>query len=303
MAIACRSRWLFPWTRVIPIRQVRSPPLSPDARCVKRILILGDMFGWRRRYLVDALALRWREAGHRIITRRTLRHLPDADVVILHVDRTVVPGRISDCLKSYPVVLNRHAVDISKRVISRQLVAPGDDYAGPVVVKTDANCGGLPEKLLSRYLPTRLGRGRAWAKVATMRPDRYPVFADKAEVPPGVWENPALIVERFLPERRNDLYYLRYWIFLGGKGWAGRLGSRHPIVKFGNAVTPEEPVEVPDALKAWRTGLGFDFGRFDFVVHDGEVILLDVNKTIGGTHRMNENKDRLDYLATGIEDF
>ncbi|WP_018232985.1 hypothetical protein [Thioalkalivibrio thiocyanodenitrificans] len=270
---------------------------------MKRILILGDLLGWRRRYLVDALALRWREAGHRILKRRTTRHLPDADVVILHVDRTVVPGRISDCLKSYPVVLNRQAVDISKRAISRQLVAPGDDYAGPVVVKTDANCGGLPEHPLSRYLPTRFGRGRAWAKVAAIRPDRYPVFAGKAEVPPGVWENPALVVERFLPERRDDLYYLRYWIFLGGKGWAGRLGSPQPIVKFSNAVTPEEPVEVPDALKARRTALGFDYGRFDYVEHDGEVILLDVNKTIGGAHRMDEYKDRLDDLASGIEDF
>ena len=33
------------------------------------------------------------------------------------------------------------------------------------------------------------------------------------------------------------------------------------------------------ALRAWRARLGFDYGKFDFVVRDGEPVLFDVNRT------------------------
>jgi hypothetical protein len=36
---------------------------------------------------------------------------------------------------------------------------------------------------------------------------------------------------------------------------------------------------VPEALRAERARLGFDYGKFDFVVVDGEAVLLDANRT------------------------
>lgn len=270
---------------------------------MKRILILGDLLNWRGRYIVDALAARWRAAGHRVEKRYTTRHLPDADVVFLHIDSTVVPDRYVDCLKDCPVVINRQVRDISKRRLSEQLLGPDDDYAGPVIVKTNANCGGIPETPRLRYLRDRYRKGIDWRHVAVLNADRYPIFAGKAEVPAAAWANPALVVERFLPEQADGLYYLRYWIFLGERGWAGRFGSRDPVVKFGKMATADQPVPVPDELKTWRRRLGFDYGRFDYVERDGRVILFDANKTVGGGHRMDEYRQRLDTLAAGIDDF
>lgn len=270
---------------------------------MKRILILRDASNRRRRYLVEALAARWCAAGHAVEERFTPRGLPDADVVFLHVDRTVVPDEYLDCLRDYPVVINRRARDIAKRRLSMNLVGVDDAYAGPVVVKTNANCGGFPESPLAGRLGELLGVPRNWGKAAVLSSDRYPVFASVADVPPAVWSNEALVVEKFLPEVTEGLYYLRYWIFFGDKGWAGRFGSRDPIVKWGNMATRDEPVTVPETLKPWRERLGIDYGRFDYVERDGQAILLDANKTIGAGHRMDEFKERLDDLATGIEDF
>jgi hypothetical protein len=30
-----------------------------------------------------------------------------------------------------------------------------------------------------------------------------------------------------------------------------------------------------------RKKLNFDYGKFDYVIHDGRAILLDINKTVG----------------------
>ena len=58
--------------------------------------------------------------------------------------------------------------------------------------------------------------------------------------------------------------------------------------------------DVPPALRRRRAELGFDFGKFDYVVQDGEPVLLDANRTpaideIGG--------ERARLLAPGIHDF
>ena len=38
---------------------------------------------------------------------------------------------------------------------------------------------------------------------------------------------------------------------------------------------------MPDERRAERERLGFDYGKFDFVVREGKAILLDANKTPG----------------------
>ena len=46
-----------------------------------------------------------------------------------------------------------------------------------------------------------------------------------------------------------------------------------------------------------------DFGRIDFVVHDGEAFILDVNKTLGSGPTMEDFGEQLDNLAEGIRSF
>jgi len=47
----------------------------------------------------------------------------------------------------------------------------------------------------------------------------------------------------------------------------------------GSDIIVRESAEVPAALRAERQRLGFDYGKFDFVIHDGEPVLLDANRT------------------------
>lgn len=260
--------------------------------------------------LIDAIARRWEDNGCRVLTHYGYQNLPPADIVILHVDLTEIPAIYPERLAAYPLVLNRNVLNISKSMCSDRLVTRDDAYEGPVIVKTDANCGGIPEVRARRssrtfrwpkFLCCR--NGRNWGKRGHLQPSDYPVYDTKTLVPSGVWENPKLIVEQFLPEKKDGLYYVRYWMFLGDRGWAARFGSKNPIVKFSNRVTPEERVPVPEELTALRRRLGFDYGRFDYVVRDGRPIVFDINKTVGGYHNCAAYAAELDMLAEGIKDF
>ncbi|HRQ48633.1 MAG TPA: hypothetical protein PK725_16885 [Rhodocyclaceae bacterium] len=285
------------------------------------ILLLKDTVSTK--YVVHALTPTWRELGYRVVEHAGLRRLPDADLVFLHVDRTIVPDDYAAACARYPAAVNARALDVSRRRYSPALLSEHDAYDGPVIVKTDANCGGAPERrdrswpvalakrvetLVDRMLRGRVGSGMAaddprWAHLDHLRPRAYPRFDRRSLVPPGVWRNPKLIVERFLPEREGDLFFVRYWTFLGGQEMSGRYGSKDPIVKFGGQVTPDEPVAVPPELRRWREALGMDYGRFDYVMHEGRPVLLDVNKTMGGGDSLEAYREPFATLATGIRDF
>ena len=99
---------------------------------------------------------------------------------------------------------------------------------------------------------------------------------------------------------------MRYYIFLGQSEWASRFGAKEPVVHFSNMATEDLPVAIPEELQALRKKLGFDYGRFDYVIHNGKPVLFDVNKTIGGGRSpqlLEAYSDKLDYLAEGINTF
>ena len=277
----------------------------------KTLMILKNIRNPKSSYLIDAISLRWKKSGHEVFTYYGAKNLPAADIVVLHVDTTVVPDEYAECLSEYPVVLNRNVLNISKTMFSRHILREDDDYSGPVIIKTVANFGGVPEAALKR-IPTKKMNGwarrllsprRQWESLDELNPNKYPIFENKEKIPSGVWKNDNLIVEKFLPERADGLFFLRYWIFLGQKGWSGRFGAKVPIVKFRNMATKDEPVPVPDELKILRKRLGFDYGRFDFAEHKGETVIYDVNKTLGGTYHLEAYAAHLDMLATGIDTF
>jgi len=269
---------------------------------VARILVLthpSDLFR-HRHFMVTGLFEHWIAAGHRVHVHEGATGLPDADVALLHVDTTRVPEAYREALRRYPVVINGATGDISKRGFSQQLVGPDDAYAGPVIVKTNANAGAVPEWLhqeVARQAGRRMG--------PAVRPmlSRYPVFASASEVPDAMRRDPDLVVERFLPEQDERGYYMRHWVFLGEHERCNRVLGAHPVVKAADIVE-RLPVPVPDEIREWRRRLGFDYGKFDFVLHEGEPVLLDVNRTptappvLGDALRAG-NAD----LAKGIETF
>ncbi|MEX0655915.1 MAG: hypothetical protein WD534_01350 [Phycisphaeraceae bacterium] len=275
-----------------------------------RIVILAhryDSFD-RVRYFLHEIADVWRDEGLSVEVVFGPGPFVEADLAILHVDLTVVPADHLAYVRQYSRVLNGRVTDISKRRFSDQLVRPGDGYDGPVIVKTNRNCGGKSESRVARQatfaarwvdaMRARLG----WRWRSQLKGLNYPILPSPAHVPRGVWRNRHLVVERFLAERQGDAYCLRTWVFLGDVETNSISYGPEPIVKSNN-VTRREPVaEVPDELRAMRRKLGFDFGKFDYAIVQGRVVLYDVNRTptVGRSPR-EQYLPRIRELANGLK--
>jgi hypothetical protein len=246
-----------------------------------RILVVThpyDRFG-ARNYLLRALIPHWR-ARHEVLVVAGVGDWCDADVAVLHVDLSVVPRAYVDELRRYPRVVNGAALDIRKRNVSRNLVAPGDDWTGPVIVKTDLNCGGMPEQG-ALEASQRAGKRCDVAPLPmTFINGRYPILRSAADVPPAAWSDRGLVIERFLPECDGGRFATRSWVFFGASERCTRYVADDPIVKSDNIVA-REAVAVPEEIRAERERLGFDFGKFDFAIHDGRPVLFDANRTPG----------------------
>jgi hypothetical protein len=253
-----------------------------------------------RDFLLRNLAGHWLDAGHEISLVEGLGNWPDGDVAVMHVDLSVVPSAYSEAAKRYPIVVNGAAVDVRKRLVSRNLVARNDGWTGPVIVKTDLNFSGIPEKQAAECFrrdgnPADLPPGPI---VSTTRP--YPILGSPDEVPADVWDNPGFVVERFLPEQDALGYWVRAWVFFGDRERCTRYRGTHPIVKSATIVA-HEPAPVPEELRAERERLGFDYGKFDFVVRDGQALLLDANRTPSAPPPNPEIEASNARLAGGLE--
>jgi hypothetical protein len=221
----------------------------------------------------------------------------DAQLAILHVDLTETPKEYLDAARRYPRALNLEVTDISKTLVSRQLVQRGDGYTGAVMVKSNRNCGGIQELVLSK-------RGAPPSREEIQRLLSYRVFPTPNQVPDSVWRDDHWVVERFLPERKGEYFCLRTWVFLGDRETNSLCYSKSPVVKSHNIVLREDVREVPEALRQRREELGFDFGKFDYAIVDGEVVLYDANRTPTlGAFPREQVAARFGPLAEGIEQY
>jgi len=259
---------------------------------VKRILVLLHEYErpGKGRNLVDALAEAWRGQGVEVSFVSGIRTRPEADLLIPHVNLTRTPPEYVEYIESFAQVVNRGVLDISKRKVSRHLLSRQDAYPGPVIVKTDENSGGRPEHRLSRYrqpLRTWLRRRAAWLAEALPGQElawrrelsEYPVYDSLARVPPGAFRNPALVVEQFLPEREGDRYFMRYYLFLGDHTRSSRVMGTGPFLKRADCKPVDEGLEVPREVVDLRRRLGMDYGKIDYTIHEGQVVILDANRT------------------------
>ena len=204
-----------------------------------RIVILlheADDFYQKTRYLLRTIVDIWTAQGHAVeLVGGPDRFVP-ADVVIPHLDLTVTPERYRALLDRYPVVVNRHLLDIAKSRISAQLVNRRDPWRGPVIVKTDRNYGGKPE--------ARLGS------------------------PPSVAPQP----------------------------------TRSLLRRAHSCVQVEPP---PPQLRGLLREHGVDYGKIGYVLHDGEIVLFDVNRTPGSGAPIDRQLSEVfaQRLAAGLEGF
>ncbi len=112
-------------------------------------------------YIVDHLARFWREDGHEVTYVFGTRQFVPADLVFVHVNLSVVPDEYLQFAARYPVAVNGRIRDIRKSSISRNLLRPDDAWSGPVIVKSDLNYAGIPERMLREsWLQRRSWRWR-----------------------------------------------------------------------------------------------------------------------------------------------
>ncbi len=261
-------------------------------------------------YLVAKLVDLWRQAGMRVEVVAGPRPVSSVSIGLLHVDLTRVPPEYAALTRSYPVLLNGAVLDIGKRRLGVGLLERDSPYDGPVIVKTDLNARGNPERIAQQWRRGRAARVREKLldRVFPRRPtgrlwrEGYPVFSSKARVPSWVWARPDLVVQRFITDHiGGGEYALRQWTFFG----ASELnvvrvlsGSNRPGARF----TSMRPAgEVPPELRALRLEMGFDFGKFDYFLEDGRPTVIDVNKTptYGLTSALR--REALPHLADGLK--
>ena len=301
-------------------RNLRDFPKSNKYMSIKKIGILlhsnctyprpGAAYPPANSYMIWALAEEWRMMGYQTEVIKGISRRCDVDVLIPHIDLTVMPADYQRFLSGFQMVLNNRARDISKRLFSKNLVGPESEYEGPVIVKTDANAGGRPE-LTHSFLGSRsrltgmvLRRAnellpRRWKR--SLRAEKYPVYKNVRSVPQDIFRNKRMIVERFTPEKEGDLYVLRYYMFMGNCHTNVKMVSNQPVFK-GHGVVSRAHVPVhPDIVKL-KQKMGFDYGKFDYVISQGQVILLDTNITPGPAP-VAYRRELAQILAPGIKSY
>jgi hypothetical protein len=246
-------------------------------------------------YLLRQLSRSWEQDGIEIaIVKGVNQPLPEADIAILHTDITAIGDDYIHIIDHYPRVINGTVTDISKTVFSDLIVAKNDGYTGKVIVKTNANFGGMRErqhKLSKGDWQANIGIQRPWRRVEWM--EEYPIFDSPSSVPGGVWRNDRLVVEKFLPEQNpEDEFVVKIWVFFGDQGIYYQCVSNERVIKGHNLIRREflDVKDVPESIREVRAKMGFDYGKFDFAMHRGEAVLYDVNRTPGGPAKEEESE-------------
>lgn len=258
-------------------------------------------------YLIAKLGWHWTRMGHKFTAGPVDQVGPDVDLAILHMDRTRIDSQSIPPNPSGRPLLNSAVLDISKRSFSSNRVSQDDPWDGEVIIKSNLNCFGLPE--WNHGSPGFFLRGRRrlarkhWQLARMLPPGAYPVLPRITAVPGWVWNDPEVIVERFIPEREDGLYCLRGWVFFGTRSYTYRMFSSEKIVKVASIVRHEFLGEPPPELVAFRQARNWDFGKFDYVEVDGRPILLDINKTPTTAGSSGPDTPRLRHLAAGLEEF
>ena len=220
---------------------------------------------------------RWEADGHKVVEVCGTGQKIDADLAFLNVDLSFVPPEYVEYAMRFPAQINAGITDIRKSTVSRNRVLPGDGYCGAVIVKTAQNHAGRPE----RYLLRKPGGSQEQTSGHQIKIDTnsdYKIFSTVSEIPNGVFEDPNLVVERFLPEIHDGRYCIREWMFCGDVSVNCVDLSDSPIISWGTPA-PELIQPPPEELRQIRKELRLDYGKLDYVIQDGRPVLYDVNKT------------------------
>ena len=238
----------------------------------------------KTQYFIRLLRDEWIGMGMEVPFVRGISKFVPADVAISHVDLTHTPAEYLDFLSRYPATVNANLTDISKARISSNVVSHDSDWKGPVIVKSNLNSKGGPEERIARAADrSRISR-RILRRLGFWTPPQhgpmpdYKIYDTIHEVPFEAHSDPRWVVERFLPEMESDTYVLRLLLVLGSRVISAKARSPKPIVKSADFIE-DLTVENPPGLAERVRALGVEYGKVDYVIRDGEPVILDVNRT------------------------
>src|SRR6202012_5821213 len=98
----------------------------PRMAAKRKIAILlheKDSYPKSRGHFIWSLCDIWRERGIEIAVLKGVGKYIEADLLIPHVDATILPPAYENFFRKYPRVVNVQLHDISKRFISRNLLS------------------------------------------------------------------------------------------------------------------------------------------------------------------------------------
>jgi hypothetical protein len=145
----------------------------------------------QRGYLIHSITPHLRRRGVEVLHHAGTHGVPDADAVLVHVDLSVVPERFRHAAERCPCALNSRILDIRKQALAGRgdlVVHAPDERSGPVLVKTDLNYAGWPEREVRRAGLRGLPWKEKWALWRApwggSKAGRYALYGSAAEVPP-----------------------------------------------------------------------------------------------------------------------
>lgn len=251
----------------------------------KRLAILNSPATPRgvRQHMVAFIEDFLRESGVEVIHLYGTDRFVPADALFVHVDLSVVPDSVGQFASRYPIAINAHATDIRKHRFVDGLLEAGADYPLPVIVKSDLNYGGTPEfHALNLFQRATRKAGRilmGTPAAPILEKSSYKVFPSLSDVPPRFF-SPHTVVQKMLPEKDGDMYVLREYMFLGDLHYESIERSEKPVFTEDYHVSCL-PVTPHPRLLAMRRQLRLDYGKIDYVMHDGVPFIFDANKTMG----------------------
>jgi hypothetical protein len=282
---------------------------------MKKIAILFHENDRKRtlNYLIMRLAELWRAEGMEVIKVFGTKQFVHADLAILHVDLSVVPDKYIEFAQQYPIVLNGNVRNIRKSTFTDNLVLPDNRYEGKVIVKSDLNHAGAPERLIYNFsaqelflnLKRKLGCFEILGRVCSPHfncPSDYIILESSSLIPRNWYKSKNIVIQKFLPEIDQGYYCIRNYYFLGDRSTCVLRKASQPIVNAGSTLSLE-PTEVHPEIVELRRKLRFDYGKFDYIVHEGIPVLIDINKTPAASPGLLHYVPMHPNLAEGVHSY
>jgi hypothetical protein len=210
-----------------------------------------------------------------------------ADAAFVHIDQSIISPEARTLALRYPASINAYATDIRKFRYIDGLLGRDDSCDAPVIVKSNLNYAGMPERDAARHegpIGRRLlnrvsNRLRRQSKYAIRTKEDYRIYPTLSDVPRHYFRND-YVVQKFMPENDGEKNVLREYIFLGDLHYQNIERSDQLIITEDEHVSCE-PFEPHPRLLATRRRLGLDYGKIDFTLINGEPFICDANKTLG----------------------